>query len=82
MDFPSVAECIIDISIHYRLLPMQHGALSDDGRLLFCVCVYVCVLILERQEGWQTPAQMHCSIVEMIALHFESVTVEERRDTY
>lgn len=39
MDFPSAAERIRDLIMHYRLLSMQHGALSDDGQLLHSMCV-------------------------------------------
>ena len=39
MDFLSKAECIRHLVIHYRLLSMQLGALSDDRRSLLCSCV-------------------------------------------
>lgn len=63
-----MAECIRDLIIHYRLLPMQHGALSDDGRLLLCMCA--CVNVGERRRDGKTQGQVHCIIVEMIAVHF------------
>lgn len=40
MDFPSVAERIRDLIIHYKLLPKQHSALSDAEHLLLCMLWY------------------------------------------
>lgn len=84
MDFLSVAEWIRDLIKHYVLLPMQHSTLSDDGNLLLCMCVCMCVFMLEtKKKGWQNTGSdnVHCTVVEMIVLHFERVKVENRKQT-
>lgn len=73
MDFPLVAEWIKVLIMHYRLLPMQHGALSDGAHLLLCMCVYMslcmCVSLFEKQgEKW-------CNTVDRV------LKVEKREET-